>query len=61
MVHIPSLALLKDLLAMECSMLTTLNFQIAVPTASHFFALLEKVNNCDDVHLGNGIQVYMQP
>jgi cyclin B len=40
----------KDLLAMECSMLTTLNFQVAVPTASHFFALLEKVNNCDDVH-----------
>jgi len=31
-------------------MLTTLNFQIVVPTATHFFERLQRVNRCDDVH-----------
>jgi len=35
---------------MECTMLTTLNFQITVPTATHFFDILQKANGCDDVH-----------
>merc|ERR1719424_2509729 len=39
-----------DVLQMECTMLTTLSFQIAVPTAVHFFNILQKVNGCDDVH-----------
>jgi len=31
-------------------MLATLNFQIAVPTAAHFFAVLAKTNECDATH-----------
>jgi len=39
-----------DILKMECNMLTTLSFQIVVPTAAHFFDVLEKANACDAVH-----------
>jgi cyclin B len=40
----------KDVLIMECSMLTTLSFHIMVPTAAHFFEPLQKANGCSDVH-----------
>jgi cyclin B len=40
----------EDVLLMECSMLTSLNFHITVPTAAHFFEALQKANSCDDVH-----------
>jgi len=39
----------EDLLKMECTMLSTLSFQIVVPTAAHFFDHLEQANGCDDV------------
>jgi cyclin B len=39
-----------DILTTECTMLSTLSFQIMVPTAAHFFDFLEKANTCDDVH-----------
>merc|ERR1719375_2077026 len=39
----------KDVLVMECMMLTTLSFNITVPTAAHFLNLLEKANGCDAV------------
>jgi hypothetical protein len=37
----------KDVLLMECTMLTTLSFNIMVPTAAHFFDLIAKANSCD--------------
>jgi cyclin B len=42
----------EDILLMECAMLSTLSFQVVVPTAAHFFDFLEKANNgnCDAVH-----------
>jgi cyclin B len=40
----------QDILTTECTMLSTLSFQIMVPTAAHFFDVLEKANACDDVH-----------
>jgi len=40
----------EDILVMECTMLTTLRFQIMVPTAANFFEYLQKVNGCDAVH-----------
>lgn len=40
----------EDLLNMECSMLATLGFQITVPTAAHFFEVLQKANGCNVVH-----------
>jgi len=40
----------EDVVLMECTMLTALNFQIMVPTAAHFLPLLQKANGCDDVH-----------
>merc|ERR1719174_952212 len=40
----------EDVLNMECTMLSTLNFQIVVPTAAHFFHALQKANGCNDVH-----------
>jgi len=40
----------QDVLVMECTMLTTLSFQIMVPVAAHFFPVLQKANGCDDVH-----------
>jgi len=50
-VHITDNAYTKDdVLLMECAMLTTLNFQIVIPTATHFFDKLQKVNRCDEVH-----------
>jgi len=39
-----------DVLEMECTMLTTLSFQIMVPTAAHFFESLQKANGCNTVH-----------
>merc|ERR1719460_2025597 len=39
-----------DVLMMECTMLTTLSFQVMVPTAAHFFEGLAKANCCDGVH-----------
>merc|ERR1719329_80107 len=35
---------------MECTMLTGVSFHIVVPTAAHFFDILQKANHCDDVH-----------
>jgi cyclin B len=50
-VHITDNAYSKDdVLVMECTMLTTLNFQIVVPTATHFLERLQRVNRCDDAH-----------
>lgn len=50
-VYICDRAYTKDeILRMECTMLSTLNFQIVVPTAAHFFPFLEKANGCDAVH-----------
>lgn len=40
----------EDILVMECQMLTTLNFQVVVPTAAHFMDRLQRLNGCDDVH-----------
>lgn len=40
----------EDLLVMECTMLTTLNFKIMVPTAAHFFEAFQKANGCDPMH-----------
>lgn len=39
----------EDLLTMECHMLSTLSFQIMVPTAPHFFEALQNANGCDGV------------
>lgn len=39
-----------DVLMMECTMLSTLNFKIVVPTAAHFFEHLAASNDCDPVH-----------
>jgi cyclin B len=39
-----------DVLAMECTMLTALNFQISVPTAAHFLPGLTTANGCNAVH-----------
>lgn len=40
----------EDILNMECQMLTTLNFQIVVPTAAHFMDRLQRINDCDESH-----------
>lgn len=40
----------EDVLVTECQMLSTLGFQIMVPTAAHFFEGFQKANGCDDVH-----------
>merc|ERR1719265_868305 len=37
----------EDILVMECTMLSTLGFQIVVPTAAHFLDQLQKYNQCD--------------
>jgi hypothetical protein len=51
LVHITDNAYTKDeLLKMEVAMLTILSFQIMVPTAAHFFGVLQKTNDCDEVH-----------
>merc|ERR1719235_3144221 len=39
-----------DVLRMECSMLSVLSFQIVVPTAAHFFEVLQQANGCDEKH-----------
>merc|ERR1719345_433483 len=39
-----------DVLLMECNMLSTLSFQIVVPTAAHFFEPLAVANGCDARH-----------
>jgi cyclin B len=50
-VYITDNAYTKDeVLQMECHMLTTLSFQIVVPTAAQFFDFLPKANGCDDAH-----------
>jgi cyclin B len=50
-VHITDNAYTKeDVLNMECSMLSVLNFQVTVPTAAHFFEPLQKANGCDGRH-----------
>jgi len=50
-VHITDNAYTKeDVLVMECTMLTTLNFQVMVPTVSQFCDGLMKANGCDQVH-----------
>jgi len=40
----------EDLFVMECTMLTTLCFQMVVPTASHFLDRLMRANSCDTTH-----------
>jgi len=40
----------EDVLTMECNMLTTLNFNIVVPTTAHFFEVISKANGCAPVH-----------
>lgn len=40
----------EDILTMECQMLTTINFQVVVPTASHFMDRLQNINRCDVAH-----------
>jgi cyclin B len=40
----------EDILTMECQMLTTINFQVVVPTAAHFMDRLQSINGCDAVH-----------
>lgn len=40
----------EDILITECKMLTSLSFQVSVPTAAHFFEFLEKANDCDGIH-----------
>lgn len=40
----------EDILVMECQMLTTLNFQIVIPTIAHFMDPLQRMNGCDDSH-----------
>jgi len=40
----------EDVLSMECTMLTTLNFKIVVPTTAHFFEVISKTNGCAPVH-----------
>jgi len=39
----------EDILTMECQMLTTLDFQIVVPTAAHFMDRMQRLNGCDGV------------
>jgi len=39
----------EDILTMECQMLTTLNFQVVVPTAAHFMDRLQRLNGSDAV------------
>merc|ERR1712178_53188 len=40
----------EDILVMECQMLTTLNFQIVIPTIAHFMDPLQRMNGCDEPH-----------
>lgn len=40
----------EDILVMECQMLTTLNFQIVIPTVAHFMDPLQRMNGCDEAH-----------
>lgn len=40
----------EDVLLMECTMLTTLGFKVAVSTGAHFFEALQKANACDSMH-----------
>jgi cyclin B len=37
----------EDIMSMECSMLSALSFDVAVPTQAHFFDYLLKSNQCD--------------
>jgi len=39
----------EDILTMECQMLSTLDFQIVVPTAAHFMDRMQSLNGCDGV------------
>jgi len=39
----------EDILTMECQMLSTLDFQIVVPTAAHFMDRMQRLNGCDSV------------
>ncbi|CAE7444052.1 unnamed protein product [Symbiodinium natans] len=38
----------EDLLQMECTMLSALDFRVVVPTPAHFFNQFLKANNCDN-------------
>jgi len=40
----------QDVLLMECAILSTLSFQIVVPTVAHFFPSFQRANNCNSVH-----------
>jgi len=39
-----------EVLGMEVTMLSSLSFQIMVPTAAHFFQIFQKANGCNDMH-----------
>eukprot|EP00747_Dinoflagellata_sp_TGD_P056774 gnl/TRDRNA2_/TRDRNA2_150279_c0_seq5.p1 gnl/TRDRNA2_/TRDRNA2_150279_c0~~gnl/TRDRNA2_/TRDRNA2_150279_c0_seq5.p1 ORF type:complete len:507 (-),score=60.16 gnl/TRDRNA2_/TRDRNA2_150279_c0_seq5:257-1777(-) len=50
-VHITDNACSREqIVTMEADLLSTLNFQLAVPTAAHFLGLLVPANCCDPVH-----------
>lgn len=49
----------KDVLLMECTMLTALSFNIMVPTAAHFFDLIAKANGCDGDCLQRNVALYL--
>ncbi|CAE7298105.1 unnamed protein product [Symbiodinium pilosum] len=38
----------EELLQMECTMLSALDFRVVVPTPAHFFSQFVKANNCDN-------------
>lgn len=40
----------EEILAMEVSMLTVLNFDINCPTMAHFFERYHRINGCNEVH-----------
>jgi cyclin B len=40
----------EEILGMECQMLTTLNFQIVIPTVAQFMDPLQRMNGCDAAH-----------
>jgi len=46
-----------DILSMECTMLTTLSFQVVVPTAVHFVDILQRASGCDA--LGKEVMQYV--
>jgi cyclin B len=51
-VHITDNAYTKqDVIAMECMMLTVLDFEVVVPMATHFVERLQRAGHCDERHV----------